>query len=101
MPALAELSRVLKPGGFCVLQTPYSALLEETFCDPAINTDDLRRRFYGEETHVRIYGRDLFKRIQQHGLKLSIRSHAATMPDMDALVYGINPAEDLILATKD
>jgi SAM-dependent methyltransferase len=47
--ALSEFHRVLKPGARAVLQTPFSRLLTYSFCDPAINTDALRTRFYFQE----------------------------------------------------
>jgi SAM-dependent methyltransferase len=61
--ACSELFRVIKPGGCAVLQTPYSPILQNSFVDPGINTDELRNRYYGQEDHVPLYGRDLFARI--------------------------------------
>ena len=58
--ALDEIQRVLKVGGRAILQTPYSAVLEETLCDVNINTGELRARHYGQHDHVRLFGRDLF-----------------------------------------
>ena len=98
--ALSELFRVLKPTGFAVLQTPYSSLLENSFCDPGINTDQLRNRFYGQEDHVRYYGRDLFRKMQEAGFCLQLTRHNDVLSDIDPLFYGVNPREDLILAEK-
>jgi SAM-dependent methyltransferase len=100
LAALAEFHRVLRPGGYALLQTPYSSLLANTFVDPAIDTDELRSRFYGQEDHVRLYGRDLFSRIEQSGFRLSTETHAACLAGIDSSYYGVNPAEDLILAIR-
>lgn len=99
--AISELFRILKPGGLAVLQTPYSSLLENSFCEPFVNTDKLRMRFYGQEDHVRVYGRDLFLRIELSGFRLCNRNHADVLPDIEPSVYGVNPREDLILAKKE
>lgn len=53
--AIKEIYRVLKTGGFAILQTPYSELLKNTFQDEGINTDNLRLKFYGENDHYRIF----------------------------------------------
>lgn len=98
--ALSEIFRILKPGGYAILQTPYSFFLSNSFSDPSINTDALRLRHYGQEDHVRLYGRDLFTRIEGSGLSLRVHTHAQCLSEFDASIYGVNPREDLILAVK-
>ena len=98
--ALSEFYRVLRPGGCAILQTPYSGVLANTFVDPAITSEDARRRFYGQEDHVRLYGRDLFTRIEKSGLRLDLKKHSVCLNGMDPSYYGVNVAEDLILAVK-
>jgi hypothetical protein len=98
--ALSEFHRVLRPGAHAVLQTPFSRLLKYSFCDPAINSDNLRRRFYLQEDHVRLYGMDLFTRIEEAGFKLHTSTHRECLPEFDHRYYGVNPDEDLILVEK-
>lgn len=98
--ALSELARVTRPGGFAILQTPWSPLLNDMLCDPTVTTDELRLRLFGQEDHVRVYGRDLFRRIEEAGFRVERRSHAATLPDLDPARYGVNADEDLILAIR-
>lgn len=97
---LSELFRVLKPGGIAILQTPYSDLLHRTIEDPGINTDELRLFFYCQEDHVRLFGKDLFEKIQLVGFCVSVVSHYEILPDLDHAVYGVNPEESLIKAHK-
>jgi len=98
--ALSEIFRILKPGGYAILQTPYSFFLSRSFCDSSINTDALRLRYYGQEDHARIYGRDLFARIEESGLRLRVHTHTQSLSEFDASIYGVNPREDLIWAVK-
>ena len=58
MKALSEIVRVLKVGGVAVLQTPFSPVLSRTFADPGIVSDVARFHAYGQEDHVRLYGKD-------------------------------------------
>lgn len=99
--ALRELFRVLKPGGTAILQTPFASGLEKTLEDPEeINTDEKRTAFYGQEDHVRLYGRDLFGRIRAAGFQLELRKHGDCLPDIDASRYGVNREEPLFLCVK-
>lgn len=98
--ALKEIFRVLKAGGRAVLQTPYSMVLAQTFCDPAIDTDEMRMRYYGQEDHVRVYGRDLFLRMEEAGFLLTLHEHGEVLPDVDPTYHGVNADEPLILVSK-
>ncbi len=98
--ALTELWRVLRPGGSAILQTPFALGLEKSLEDPEIATDDKRIEFYGQEDHVRLYGRDLFDRIRAAGFHLTLIKHAECLPVIDARRYGVNPDEPLFLCVK-
>lgn len=65
--ALAELYRVLKPGGWAILQVPISLTLEATYEDAAITTPAARGEAFGQEDHVRLYARDYRDRLADAG----------------------------------
>ncbi len=98
--ALAEIYRVMKPGGRAVIQTPFSTTLLRTFEDPGITTEQLRLKVYGQEDHVRLYGKDLPEKLQAAGLRLRLCAHPEVATDSEAYRYGMNPNEDLILVEK-
>jgi SAM-dependent methyltransferase len=95
--ALREIHRVLAPGGFAILQTPYSARLHATVEDPGIDDDRARLAIYGQEDHVRLFGRDIFARFEASGLVAEIHWHDELMPDVDPLRHGVNLREPLFL----
>ncbi len=101
LAALKEFHRVLCDTGVAILQTPYSMLLENEFCDPAIDSNELRERFYGQCDHVRVYGNSLFKRMREVGFIVNRHSHTDVLSDISAETYGVNSKEDLILCSKE
>lgn len=94
---LRELSRVLRPGGFAILQTPYSARLHATLEDPGIDDDASRLAVYGQEDHVRLYGRDIFQRFSDCGLTADVQRHESALPEIDPIRHGVNLQEPLFL----
>lgn len=99
--ALAEIGRVLAPGGHAILQTPFSRVLESTAEDPAVTSDADRLARYGQEDHVRLFGRDIFTRFEA-GLGASMvgGSHAELLPGVDPRRAGVNGGEPFMLFRK-
>ena len=68
--AMEEIKRVLKPGGWAILQIPlFYPLSETTYEDDSIINPKDREREFGQDDHVRMYGKDFSQRIQRAGLK--------------------------------
>jgi SAM-dependent methyltransferase len=99
--ALSEIIRVLKPGGWCILQTPYSAILHNTWEDPGIESAATRLQAYGQEDHVRLYGRDVFERFASAGLEPDIQRHEQVLGHIDAEIAGVNREEPLFLMHRN
>jgi SAM-dependent methyltransferase len=68
--AMRELARVLKPGGWAVLQVPLEAV--RTFEDPAVTDPLERERLFGQSDHVRVYGPDYKERLEESGFKVTV-----------------------------
>lgn len=95
--ALSELRRVLKSGGHAILQTPFSNKLKQTFSDPGIDNDLARYQAYGQEDHVRLYGSDIFSRIESAGFKSLVVAHEEKLADIDPRKFGVNEKEPFFL----
>lgn len=98
--AVAEIARILRPGGLAILQTPYSPLLETTWEDPGLSSPEARLQAYGQADHVRLFGRDIFARITSQGLVSRVQTHGEVMGDVAASQAGVNVREPLFLFQK-
>ncbi|MBN2214073.1 MAG: methyltransferase domain-containing protein [Bacteroidales bacterium] len=98
--AMKELYRVLRPEGFALLQVPVSEILEKTYEDPAIQTEEERLKHFGQKDHVRIYGKDYLQRLANTGFEVEVYNpfKESTYPAIDKLA--LNPDERVIVARK-
>ena len=99
--AMKEIKRVLKPGGWAILQVPFfSPVPEVTVEDPGITGKRGREKAYGQDDHVRKYGKDYLQRIQRSGLKGMANEFARTLSEETATKYGVVRGEIIYLGLK-
>lgn len=99
--AMSEIRRVLKPGGFSILQVPFfQPIPQETFEDISVTNPKMREKLFGQADHVRKYGFDYTKRIERAGLQASEEKFALEMPGEKAQRFSIVKNEILYKATK-
>lgn len=55
---MSELNRVMKPGGWGIMQVPQDFSRETTYEDPSIVTPEDREKHYWQKDHVRLFGQD-------------------------------------------
>jgi SAM-dependent methyltransferase len=85
--AIAELFRVLRPGGLAVLMVPvYGAA---TYEDPAINTPAGRLEHFKQEDHLRLYGLDFDRRLKEAGFVVDVLS-VSGRPAQEVERYGLD-----------
>jgi SAM-dependent methyltransferase len=94
--ALGELFRILKPGGVALIAVPMVEGWDISYEDPAITDQRDRLVHFGQEDHVRRYGRDFRDRVKRAGFLLTefVRDGA------DSVRYSIIPGERVFIATK-
>jgi SAM-dependent methyltransferase len=94
--AMAELHRILRPGGRLVAMVPLIEAWESTYENPSITDKSGRDLHFGQYDHVRYYGRDFVTRLENAGF--SVISYCATPPE--CAEYGLQRGEKVFVATK-
>lgn len=93
---MSEIFRVLKNGGFAILQVPISYKIEKTYEDFSITDSKQREEAFGQCNHVRIYGPDYVDRLKSVGFKVDVISNLAkTYPKA-----GLNAKEKIFICRK-
>jgi SAM-dependent methyltransferase len=99
--AMGEIHRVLKPGGFAILQVPlFPPMQAETFEDNTVTDKRERERLFGQDDHVRKYGLDYTDRINRSGLIAIEEPFVNELPEEDRKKYGLMRGEILFIGKK-
>lgn len=69
---MRELYRVMKPGGWGIMQVPQDFDRELTFEDPSIVTEEDRERLFWQKDHVRLFAKDYPNWLQNAGFKVEV-----------------------------
>jgi SAM-dependent methyltransferase len=98
--AMRELCRVLKPGGWAILQVPIDLKREHTYEDFSITKPEERRRHFGQEDHVRWYGQDYPQRLTNAGFEVTVDRYVPTLPPETIAKHGLLLSEDVYFCRK-
>jgi SAM-dependent methyltransferase len=74
--AMSELFRVMRPGGWGMIDVPFDDKHYETVEDPSITSDAERIRVYGNKGHLRMYGLDFPDRLRAAGFEVTVNRYA-------------------------
>jgi SAM-dependent methyltransferase len=96
--AMKGLCRVLKDGGWAILQVPITA--EATLEDPSATSPQERERLFGQQDHVRRYGPDYKDRLVEAGFSVVVDGFVREINEMQAERFGLQRAEDVYFCTK-
>jgi hypothetical protein len=94
--AMRELRRVLTDGGLALVLVPYRAEVT-TYEDPSIGSPLDRMVAFGQQDHVRIYGKDLPDRLREAGFEVEDRTCAELFEQETVGRSELDPAEHLFL----
>jgi hypothetical protein len=91
--ALAELRRVIAPGGWVLLMVPQDLGRAETYEDPSITGPEEREAAYWQHDHVRLYGRDFADRVRAAGFDVDVMVMADALGPDRAARHGLIPVD--------
>lgn len=97
--AISEIFRVLKPGGWVLIQVPISKE-KNTIEDPSITDPAERERLFWWYDHVRLYGLDIEDRLSEAGFQVKVifGNHIIKPEDYERM--RINPNDPLFYCKK-
>jgi predicted SAM-dependent methyltransferase len=98
--ALAEMYRVMSPGGWAAILVPIDSARETTYEDQRITTPAERLRHFGQDDHVRICGRDYSARMESAGFMVETVHYAAELPENVRQRYKLMQDEDIFVCRK-
>jgi len=101
LTAMRELHRILKPGGWAILQVPIDRGRTASFEDPSVRTPEERERVFGQHDHVRIYGLDYRDRLEAAGFCVSVDPFAQHLGLEACKRYGLDSKEEIYFCTKE
>ncbi len=96
--AMAELHRILRPGGWALVSVP-TDMDNPTIEDPTVTDPKERKRRFGEEAHVRVYGHDVVKRLETAGFDVQVDLAADVDRETQAR-FGLRQDENLFLCRR-
>jgi SAM-dependent methyltransferase len=98
--AMSEFYRILKPGGWALLQERLDLERAETFEAPNVADSEERCRLFGHAEYVRLYGRDFTDRLECVGFTVHQESYAHDLNPVLIQRYGLQEQLDTFCCTK-
>jgi predicted SAM-dependent methyltransferase len=98
--AMQELFRILKPGGWGVLQIPQDLKRAVTFEDDSITDKKERAKIFGQYDHVRIYGLDYFDKLRAAGFKVEEVNYSENLTEKEIDTYRLASEEIIPVVRK-
>jgi SAM-dependent methyltransferase len=92
--AMAEIHRVLKPGGWAILMCPVDGQRATTLEDPTAVTPEQRHRAFGQADHLRLYGRDYADRLAAAGFAVQAERYLDGFGEAEIARLGLRRDED-------
>ena len=96
--AIEELHRVLRPGGWAIIQVPITR--EATFEDLSVTDPERRRQLFGQPDHVRVYGYDFPERLAKARFSVKVERPQAGLGPATMTRCGLNTRESIFFCRK-
>jgi SAM-dependent methyltransferase len=101
LKCMRELYRVMKPGGWGIMQVPQDFNRETTFEDPSISTPQDREKYYWQKDHVRLFGKDYPEWLRKAGFKVDEFRPTDYYSDEQIVRYRLQREEILYIVRKE
>lgn len=98
--ATKELYRVLKPGGYAIMQSPQDLKLPKTIEDPSITDPRERERVFLQSDHLRLFGQNYGDELRTAGFNVIEDKYVMELPIEIAERYALPKEEIVYLCTK-
>jgi SAM-dependent methyltransferase len=98
--AMRELHRVLRGGGWALLQVPIDRSRAVTFEDPSITDARDRTHLFGQYDHVRRYGLDYTERLEEAGFDVTVDDFVTTIPEPRVRRLGLDTRETIYFCRR-
>lgn len=98
--AMREIFRVLKPGGWSILQVPMNPGAQVTDEDISITDPRERERRFLQADHFRLYGKDYADRLSTAGFHVEINDLAVRLSEAERERFAVPAAELLYIGRK-
>lgn len=99
--AMSEIYRVLKPGGFAIIQIPeFHPIPEKTYEDKTIIESKEREKHFGQDDHVRLYGKDYPDRLRSAGFTVTEDAYINGLSEKRQKLYALPKGEVINFCQK-
>ena len=99
--AMSEIYRVLKPDGFAIIQIPeFHPMSEKTYEDDSITDPKEREKHFGQNDHVRLYGKDYPDRLRSVGFVVTEHEYISELNEHQQKLYALPKGEVINFCKK-
>lgn len=100
LQCMSELYRVMKPGGWGIMQVPQDFSRETTYEDPSIVTPEEREKHFWQKDHVRLFGKDYPDWLRKAGFTVTEFNKESKYPEELLKRFRIGDSEILYIVSK-
>lgn len=100
LQCMKELYRVMKPGGWAIMQVPQDTTRETTYEDWSITSPEDREKHFWQKDHVRLFGMDYPQWLEKAGFRVETAFAGNPVSAEEIERYRLSPTEILYIAHK-
>ncbi len=94
--AMSELHRILKPGGWALIQSPQNMNFETTYEDPSITDPKEREKHFLQNDHLRLFGKNYGDELRKGGFTVTEDTFVKTELTPEEVARYALPSEEII-----